>query len=133
MVLGRDPHEKTGHTRLMKIALGSTLSVALIIGLVVSGPAGAQQSITGKWAIDKKCTAPLSSIIIEPLGLAGEDFYCKFDHVSRRRDRVSWRGQCNFSEEGYEPTTVTATLRGRRLFYRFAGRGWNGPFERCAR
>src|SRR5688500_15413628 len=116
MVLGRHPHEKTGHTRLMKIALGSTVSVALIIGLGVSGPAGAEQSTRGKWAIDKKCSAPLSSIIIEPLGLAGEDFYCKFDHVSRWRDRVSWRGQCNFSEEGYESTTVTVTLHDRRPF-----------------
>jgi hypothetical protein len=44
----------------MKIALGSTFSVAVTIGLVVSGPAGAQQSITGKWAIDKKCSVPLS-------------------------------------------------------------------------
>jgi len=132
MVSGRHAREKTGHTRPMKIALGSILS-ATLIGLVVSGPARAQQSITGKWAINKKCSAPLSSIIIEPLALAGEDFYCKFGHVSRRGDSVSWRGQCNFSEEGYEPTTVTATLRGRKLFYRFAGRGWNGPFERCAR
>jgi hypothetical protein len=73
----------------------------------------------------------LSTIVIEPLALSGEDFYCKFDRVTRNGDTVRWTGRCNFSENGYEPSTVTAQLRGRRLYYHFQGMGWNGPFNRC--
>jgi hypothetical protein len=40
-------------------------------------------------------------------------------------------GKCNFSENGYEPSTVTAQLRGARLYYRFQGMRWNGPLNRC--
>jgi hypothetical protein len=90
-----------------------------------------QQTIVGTWAIRSRCTAPLSTIVIEPLALSGEDFYCKFDKVTRNGDTVRWSGRCNFSENGYEPSTVTAQLRGRRLYYRFEGMGWNGPFDRC--
>lgn len=90
-----------------------------------------QQTIVGTWAIRSRCTAPLSTIVIEPLALSGEDFYCKFDGVTRNGDTVRWTGRCNFSENGYEPSTVAAQLRGRRLYYRFQGMGWNGPFNRC--
>ena len=65
------------------------------------------------------------------MALSGEDFYCKFDRVTRNGDTVRWTGRCNFSENGHEPSTVTAQLRGRRLYYRFQGMGWNGPFDRC--
>ena len=115
----------------MKTASALTLPTGVLIAAFLGVPAGAQQSIVGKWAIDGKCGAPLSVIVIEPLGLAGEDFYCDFDKVSRKGETVSWRGKCNFSEEGYELSTVTAQKRGKRLYYRFAGRGWNGPFDRC--
>lgn len=91
----------------------------------------AQRTIVGTWAIRSRCTVPLSTIAIEPLALSGEDFYCKFDRVTRSGDTVRWTGRCNFSENGYEPSTVTAQLRGRRLYYRFQGMGWNGPFDRC--
>jgi hypothetical protein len=90
-----------------------------------------QQTIVGTWAIRSQSTVPLSTIVIEPLALSGEDFYCKFDRVTRNGDTVRWTGRCNFSENGYEPSTVTAQLRGRRLYYRFQGMGWNGPFNRC--
>jgi len=91
----------------------------------------AQRTIVGTWAIRSRCTVPLTTIAIEPLALSGEDFYCKFDRVTRSGDTVRWTGRCNFSENGYEPSTVTAQLRGRRLYYRFQGMGWNGPFDRC--
>jgi hypothetical protein len=90
-----------------------------------------QQTIVGTWAIRSRCTVPLSTIVIEPLALSGEDFYCKFDRVTRNGDTVRWTGRCNFSENGYEPSTVTAQLRGHGLYYRFQGMGWNGPFNRC--
>jgi hypothetical protein len=115
----------------MKPAPAFALPIAASIGALLSAPAEAQQSIVGKWAIDRTCGAPLSVIVIEPLGLAGEDFYCEFDNVSRQGETVNWRGKCNFSEAGYEPSAVTAQMRGKRLYYRFAGRGWNGPFDRC--
>jgi hypothetical protein len=53
--------------------------------------------------------------MIEPLGLSGEDFYCEFGRVSRQGDTVSWRGKCNFNDEGDEPSVVTAQMRGKRL------------------
>jgi hypothetical protein len=90
-----------------------------------------QQTIVGTWAIRSRCSAPLSTIVIEPLALSGEDFYCEFDKVTRAGDTVRWTGKCNFSENGYEPSVVTAQLRGARLYYRFRSMGWNGPFNRC--
>ena len=110
----------------------SALCIGLSIGTLVA-PTAAHESIVGKWAIDKKCGAPLSVIVIDPLGLSGEDFYCRFDQVVRQGNTVNWRGKCNFSEQGYEPSIVTAQMRSKRLYYRFAGRGWNGPFDRCAK
>jgi hypothetical protein len=70
-------------------------------------------------------------IVISARELHGEDFHCEFDSVSRKGDRVNWRGKCSFSERGYEPSAVTAGVRGRRLYYRFAGLGPNGPFDHC--
>jgi len=105
---------------------------AIILPKLGIDVAQAQQTIVGKWAIRSKCAAPLSTIVIEPMALSGEDFYCEFDKVTRSGDTVRWTGKCNFSENGYEPSTVTAQLRGVRLYYRFRGMGWNGPFNRCA-
>jgi hypothetical protein len=105
--------------------------VAILPGLG-AGVAEAQQTIVGKWAIRSKCAVPLSTIVIEPMALSGEDFYCKFDKVTRSGDTVQWNGRCNFSENGYEPSVVIAQLQGRKLRYRFKGMGWNGPFDRCA-
>jgi len=93
--------------------------------------AQAQQTIVGKWAIRSKCAVPLSTIVIESMALSGEDFYCEFDKVTRSGNTVRWAGRCNFSENGYEPSIVTAQLRGPRLYYRFRSMGWNGPFNRC--
>ena len=70
-------------------------------------------------------------IVVEARELHGEDFHCEFDSVARKGDRLNWRRQCNSSEGGYEPSAVTAEMRGRRLYYRFAGLGWNGPFDHC--
>ena len=117
----------------MKPAHPFVFPAGLVVAALLGGPAAGQQSIVGKWAIDRKCGAPLSVIVIEPRQLHGEDFYCEFDSVSRKGERVDWRGKCNFSEAGYEPSAVTAEMRGRRLYYRFAGLGWNGPFDRCAK
>ena len=113
------------HSAVMRAAL-----IIMLPGLGMSG-ADAQQTIVGKWAISSKCATPLSTIVIGPLALSGEDFYCKFDKVTRSSDTVQWNGKCNFSENGDEPAAVTAQLRGRRLYYRFKGIGWNGPFDRC--
>jgi hypothetical protein len=116
------------------IRLLLTLAIALSIlraDIAQAQQTQAQQTIVGTWAIRLRCTVPLSTIVIEPLALSGEDFYCKFDKVRRNGDSVRWAGRCNFSENGYEPSAVTAQLRGRRLYYRFQGMGWNGPFDRC--
>ena len=110
----------------------AALTFVIILPGLGAGVAEAQQTIVGKWAIRSKCAVPLSTIVIEPLALTGEDFYCKFDKVTRSGGTVQWNGRCNFSENGYEPSAVIAQLRGRKLYYRFTGMGWNGPFDRCA-
>jgi hypothetical protein len=110
----------------------AALTVVIILPGLGAGVAQAQQTIVGKWAIRSRCAAPLSIVVIAPLGLSGEDFYCKFDKATRSGDTVRWNGKCNFSENGDEPSVVTAQLRGRKLYYRFKGMGWNGPFDRCA-
>lgn len=105
--------------------------LALMLATFAAQPAAAQ-SIVGKWAIGGKCATPLSIIIIGAKELSGEDFYCDFASVKRTGNTVAWRGRCNFSENGYEPVRVIARLSGNKLRYRFVGRGWNGPFVRCA-
>jgi hypothetical protein len=105
----------------------------LLIAITIAPSAHAQQSIVGGWAIKGQCARPLSKIDIEPRGLSGEDFYCEFDTVARKGDTVRWTGKCNFSENGYEKTNVTAQLRGRKLYYQINRLGWNGPFDRCPR
>src|SRR5262245_42410071 len=70
-------------------------ALTFVIILADAGVAGAQQTIVGKWAIRSKCAAPLSTIIIEPMALNGEDFYCEFRKVVRRGDTVQWNGKCN--------------------------------------
>jgi hypothetical protein len=104
--------------------------LALMLAALAAQPAAAQ-SIVGKWAIGGKCATPLSVIVIGPMEFGGEDFYCDFSSVKRTGNTVHWRGRCNFSENGYEPTQVIARLSGDKLRYRFVGRGWNGPFVRC--
>ena len=117
----------------MRTFTSATLCIGILFGTLFSPPIAAHESLVGKWAIDSKCDTPLAVIVIEPLGLSGEDFYCKFHHVLRQANTVNWRGKCNFSERGYEPNRVAAQTQGKRLYYRFAGRGWNGPFDRCPR
>src|SRR5262245_24071418 len=117
------------------LVIRASLTFALLTFAMILpslGVAQAQQTIVGTWAIRSKCAVPLSTIVIEPMALSGEDFYCEFDKVTRSGDTVRWTGKCNFSENGYEPSVVTAQLRGPRLYYRFQGMGWNGPFNRCA-
>ena len=109
----------------------SSISAALV-ALVATG-AQAQQTIVGGWAIKGQCSRPLSKIDIASLGLSGEDFYCDFDKVARNGNTVIWTGACNFSENGFKKTTVTAQLRGQRLYYQINRLGWNGPFDRCPR
>ena len=113
------------------LAFPIILPSAIILPSLGINVAQAQQTIVGKWAIRSKCAAPLSTIVVEPMALSGEDFYCDFDKVTRSGNTVRWTGKCNFSENGYEPSVVTAQLRGARLYYRFQGMGWNGPFNRC--
>ncbi|WP_133769342.1 nucleotidyltransferase domain-containing protein [Enterovirga rhinocerotis] len=101
------------------------------LALLLACPGSAKETIVGTWAIGGACGKPLSVVVIEPMGLGGEDFTCAFRTVSRRADTVRWSGRCNFSEGGDEPARVVATLDGPRLRYRFVGQGWNGPFLRC--
>jgi len=60
----------------------------------------------------------------------GEDFYCEFNKVTRSGDTVRWNGKCNFSENGYEPSTVTAQLRGGNCIIAF--RVWAGTVPSIA-
>jgi hypothetical protein len=109
----------------------------LISALALATAAEAQQrgSLIGKWSTAAgKCQRPLSIIVIGPKSLAGEDFGCDFDSVSRRGDVVTFRGKCTYGADDPVSETVVARLQGQRLYYRFLSvRGENGPFARCPR
>src|SRR5262249_45611352 len=109
----------------------AAIRALLAFAIILPSIAQAQPTMVGKWATRARGAAPLSPIVIKPMRLSGEDFHCEFDKVTRTGNTVRWTGKCNFSENGYEPSTVTAQLRGARLYYRFQGMGWNGPFNRC--
>lgn len=105
--------------------------VAALAAVSFGSSAYAAQSIVGKWAPKASlCNAP-PAITIGPKSLIGEDFYCRFDSVSRRGSFVTWKGSCSAGDED-TPQTVHARLSGKRLSYRYQGvSGWNGPFARC--
>ena len=107
---------------------GAGLALAMSLSL---SSALAEESIVGRWATPGRCAVPLSVIEIEPKRLSGEDFFCDFDSVSRRKDIVSWKGQCVFGADRPQRTPVTARLDGTRLWYRIGPDAWNGPLERC--
>lgn len=101
-----------------------------LLSLSLAMPAVAAESIVGTWATPGKCGRPLSTVVVEPMGLSGEDFYCDFASVSRKGDTVHWRGACTFGVDK-EDNLVTARLAKGMLRYRFDRQGWNGPLQRC--
>ncbi len=106
--------------------------LAVLGGALAAGAAEtiAGKTIVGSWATPGKCGRPLSTIVVEPMGLSGEDFYCDFDAVSRSGDTIRWRGTCTFGIDE-EKTAVTARLSRGKLSYRINRDGWNGPLQRC--
>jgi hypothetical protein len=106
---------------------------ATLLAAGFAGSAQAAQSIVGTWAPSSAtCNAP-PAITIGPKSLVGEDFYCRFDTVSRKGSVVTWKGRCSAGDED-KARTVQAKLSGKKLSYRYQGEsGWNGPFVRCAR
>lgn len=114
------------------IRAGAGLLALLLAPLLASGGASAAESIVGTWATPGKCGRPLSTIVVEPMGLSGEDFYCDFQTVSRTGDTVRWRGTCTYGVDE-EKAIVTARLARGRLSYRMNQDGWNGPLQRCPR
>ena len=99
--------------------------------LSLTMPAAATKSLVGTWATPGKCGRPLSTVVVEPMGLSGEDFSCDFASVSRKGDTVRWRGGCTFGVDK-ENNVVTARLSKGRLSHRFDRQGWNGPLQRCS-
>src|SRR5262249_61336085 len=89
-LLKRDPMQ----FRVPVVRLSAT-SCILLLGLDLA-IAESREAIVGKWAIGSKCAAPLSTIVIEPMALAGEDFYCGFSKVKRNGDTVQWQGRGTF-------------------------------------
>ncbi len=112
----------------LAFALAMLLAGAFAQGAVA--PAQAAESIVGTWATPGRCGRPLSTVVVEPMGFSGEDFYCDFKTVARTGNTVTWRGTCHFNEEP-EATTVTARLAKGQLSYRMNKDGWNGPLQRC--
>ncbi|MEP9352423.1 hypothetical protein ABLE93_02365 [Xanthobacter sp. KR7-65] len=102
----------------------------LIALLATCTGAAAAESIVGTWATPGRCGRPLSTIVVEPMGLSGEDFFCEFHSVSRAGDAVRWRGTCTYGVDA-EKTTVTARLAKGQLRYQMNRDGWNGPLQRC--
>lgn len=111
--------------------LFNTAAIGALTGgvwLVVS--ANAAQPMVGTWASPGKCGAPLATVVVEPMALSGEDFFCEFGTVSRTGDTVRWRGVCTFGPDE-EKASVTARVARGALSYRFNTDGWNGPLRRC--
>jgi hypothetical protein len=108
-----------------------------VCGLALALGAGAamaqqQRSIVGTWATEGNCGRPISTIVIGPKSLTGEDFFCEFDTVSRKGNVVTWRGACTYGADAPEREEVVARTAGNRLYYRFRSQaGENGPFQRC--
>jgi hypothetical protein len=107
--------------------------LATLLSAGFAGSAFAAQSIVGTWApAANLCNQP-PAITVGPKSLVGEDFYCRFDTVSRKGPLVTWKGRCSAGDED-RSQTVYAKLSGKRLLYRRRGEsGWNGPFVRCAK
>ena len=61
--------------RLSIAVIRPLLPLASALAILCVDAAQAQQTIVGTWAIKSKCAAPLSTIVIEPMSLSGEDFY----------------------------------------------------------
>ena len=121
--IARDLHD----TVIQRIfATGLALAASFV---QAAGPA----SIVGKWSTKAgQCTKPLSMVEFGRTSLAGEDFGCKFDSVSRRGDVVTFRGACTFGDGEPVRDVVTARLAGKLLYYGFRSYGGeNGPFARC--
>jgi hypothetical protein len=109
-------------------------SFFLMLALIeVAGTAHAAQSVVGKLApTAKMCNQP-PAITVGAKSLVGEDFYCRFDTVSRKGSVVTWKGRCAAGDQDRR-RTVFAKLSGKKLLYRYQGEGgWNGPFVRCAK
>lgn len=103
----------------------------LAAALLLMAPASeAAETIVGTWATPGRCGRPLSTIVIEPMAVSGEDFSCDFAEVSRKGDTVRWRGTCTFGDDE-EKASVTARLARGRFSYQINADGWNGPLERC--
>ena len=109
----------------------SRLLCASTLLLIASSPLSARDSIVGTWATPGGCGKPLSTIVIEPLAISGEDFFCRFTEVERRADTVAWSGRCTFGADDSKPSRVAARLEHKRLSYRIGKGGWNGPLQRC--
>lgn len=103
----------------------------LVAGAAVIAGANAAQSIVGTWASPGKCGVPLATVVVEPMGLSGEDFFCDFTSVARTGDTVRWRGACTYGADAPEKSIVTARLSKGLLSYRINADGWNGPLRRC--
>jgi hypothetical protein len=112
------------------MAYGLRLPILLIVTSFANS-AFAAQSIVGKWAPSSaECSAP-PAIMVGPKSLVGEDFYCRFDTARRRGLIVTWTGSCTFGDTKTAATFIAKTS-GKKLFYRYVGKGgWTGPFMRC--
>lgn len=111
--------------------LGARLLPLILAAACPGAGASAAESIIGTWATPGKCGRPLSTIVVEPMHLSGEDFYCDFTSVSRNGDTVRWHGACTYGVDEAEKTVVTARLAKGMLRYQMNRDGWNGPLQRC--
>jgi hypothetical protein len=83
--------------------------------------------------VRRQYVQPAGAITVGPQSIVGEDFYCRFDSVSRKGSLVTWKGRCSAGDED-RPRTVQARLAGKNLSYRYKGvSGWSPPYARCAR
>lgn len=107
------------------LLLASLLAAAL--------PAGAAETIVGRWGESRDVCQGASAITISAMGLSSEETVCEFKDVSRSGDVVTWKGTCHVHQEGSRKETVVATLAAdKTLSIRFRGSGAEIPgLRRC--
>ncbi len=98
--------------------------LALAALLALPSPAGAAETIVGRWGETRDVCGSGGAIDIAPMKLSSEETLCEFTDVARTGDVVTWRGRCFVQGEAPRNETVVATLGADRrltLFFRASG------------
>ena len=101
--------------------------------VLATAPAGAAETIVGRWGESRDVCGSGAAIDIAPMKLSSEETVCDFTDVGRVGDVVTWKGTCFVQGESPRKETVVATLAPDRvLAIRFRTSGAEiGGLRRC--